>query len=172
MVASAFKSSSGVRIGMRRGGVLSISPDTTLHDRHTAQEKEALNSIAITLLQYTPEVAFAEEESVLLDVTASLSAFNGRLALSRRIRSSICTLGFTPQVGMAPTAQGAWLLARYRTNRSLPKQRRVIQMESMTRRLDALPCTLLPATAPYQDWRGGPVCLDSNLALLSGALRT
>jgi protein ImuB len=82
-----------------------------LHDRSVPLEKVAADRIALRLLQYTPEVAFAGEASLLLDVTASLRAFGGRLALCRRVRASVAALGFTPQIGMAPTAQGAWLLA-------------------------------------------------------------
>lgn len=151
---------SGVRIGMRRGGVQTICPDATLHERNAAQEEDALHGIALALLQYTPEVAFAEEYSLLLDVTASLRAFGGRLALCRRVRASIDVLGFTPQVGMAPTAQGAWLLARFPMplrSRTLLR-RRVVRMESMARQLDALPCMLLPEVRPYHDWLQGIGC--------------
>lgn len=151
---------SGVRIGMRRGGVQTICPEAILHERNAVQEEDALNSIALTLLQYTPEVAFAEECSLLLDVTASLRAFGGRLALCRLVRSSVGVLGFTPQIGMAPTAQGAWLLARYvvpsRSRSS--KRRRVVRVESMMRQLDALPCMLLPEVRPYHDWLDGIGC--------------
>lgn len=148
----------GVGIGMRRGGVQALCTDALLHERDATREREALNGIALALLQYTPEVAFAEESSLLLDVTASLRAFRGRLALCRLVRSSVHALGFTPQIGMGPTAQGAWLLARYRADRRKPAQRRVVRRENMTRLLDALPCTLLPAVRPYQEWLAGIGC--------------
>jgi protein ImuB len=159
LVMTAEAAGSGIRIGMRRGGVSAIAPDATLHDRSVALEKAAADSIALTLLQYTPEVAFADDASLLLDVTASLRAFGGRLALCRRVRASVAALGFTPQIGMAPTAQGAWLLAHYAASRTQPGQRRVIRMESMARRLDALPCALLPAAAPYREWLQGIGCI-------------
>lgn len=148
---------SGVRPGMRRTSVQAICPEAILHDRETLREQEALGSIALTLLQYTPEVAFAEEDSLLLDVTASLRAFGGRRALYRLVHASVSALGFTPQIGMAPTAQGGWLLARYR-HRRFPGRRRVIKLETLTRRLDVLRCTLLPALQPYQEWLDGIGC--------------
>jgi len=147
----------GVRRDMRRAGVHTLCPEAILHEHDPAREKEALDSIALALLHYTPEVALAEEASLLLDVTASLRAFNGRRALCRLVRASIEALGFTPQLGMAPTAQGAWLLARYRSERR-GAQRRAISMESMTRRLDALRCTLLLPLRPYQEWLEGIGC--------------
>ena len=149
---------SGVCVGMRRGGVQALCPDALLDERDATREREALDAIALALLQYTPEVALAEEFSLLLDVTASLRAFRGRLALCRLVRTSVHALGFTPQIGMGPTAQGAWLLARYQAERRQPAQRRVVRMESMARLLDALPCTLLPAVRPYQEWLAGIGC--------------
>ncbi|PUA18575.1 DNA polymerase Y family protein [Glaciimonas sp. PCH181] len=147
---------SGVRSGMRRGGVLAIAPQTTLCERDATQEQTVLEAVALTLLQYTPEVAHAEEASLLLNVSASLSAFGGRLRLCRRVRASINTLGFSAQISMAPTAQGAWLLARYLphslAHAGLRKQRRCIRIETMARHLNALPFWILPATHPYQQW--------------------
>jgi len=143
---------SGIRNGMRRGGVLAIAPQTTLCERDPAKEQSVLDAIALTLLQYTPEVAHAEEASLLLDISASLSAFGGRLKLCRRVRASIDTLGLTAHISMAPTAQGAWLLARYHPQSSLRKQRRSIRIDSMARYIDALPFSILPATRPYQEW--------------------
>jgi protein ImuB len=142
----------GARIGMRRGGVAAIAPQAILHERNESEEQAALNNTAISLLQYTPEVAIVDHASLLLDVTASLRAFGGRLTLCRRVRASVSTMGFTPQIGMAPTAQGAWLLAQHRGNRPLAKMRRAIRIESMVRRLDALPFMLVPPIWPYREW--------------------
>ena len=159
MTASA--AASGIRPGMRRGGVLALAPQALLCERDLAREQGARDDIALTLLQYTPEVAHAEENSLLLDISASLSAFGGRLALCRRIRESIQALGFTPQVSMAPTAQGAWLLARHRHGhhaQGLARQRRSLRLASMQRLLDALPFAILPAARPYQEWLAGIGC--------------
>ncbi|NKI68844.1 DNA polymerase Y family protein [Collimonas pratensis] len=161
LAMSASAAAAGVRPGMRRGGVLALAPETLLCERDAGREQGARDDIALTLLQYTPEVAHAEEDSLLLDVSASLSAFGGRLALCRRIRDSVQALGFSLQLSMAPTAQGAWLLARYRRRHRrppLPRQRRSLGMASMQRRLDALPFVILPAARPYQEWLTGIGC--------------
>lgn len=149
---------SGIRPGMRRGGVVALVPQAQLCERDLSREQSALNEIALALLQYTPEVAHAEENSLLLDISASLSAFGGRLALCRRIRDSIQALGFTPQLSMAPTAQGAWLLAYSQPRRDLARQRRSLRLASLRRRLDALPFMTLPAARPYQEWLSGIGC--------------
>lgn len=153
LVTSTAAAQSGVQIGMRRASLTAIAPGLQLLERDLAKEQEAIHSIALTLLQYTPEVAFAEDDSILLDITASLSAFGGRLALCRRVKKSIATLGFTGQISCAPTARGAWLLAR-----QIMPVRRTLKMSSMTKRLDALPCILLPAARPHQEWLKGIGC--------------
>jgi protein ImuB len=156
-VCSAEAVDAGVRSGMRRSGVLAICPDAHLHLHDAAADRAALDSIALSLLQYTPELAFAEEASLLLDVTASLRAFGGRRALCRLIRANVLALGFTPRIGMAPTAQGAWLLANYPPERCLTR-RRVVGMESLMHCLNRLPCTLLPCARPFQEWLDGIGC--------------
>jgi protein ImuB len=149
---------SGVRVGMRRGGVLTVCPDAALYQRDNSREQAALDGIALTLLQYTPEVAHAEECSLLLDISASLRAFGGCLALCKLVRDSMRTLGFTAQLSMAPTAQGAWLLARYPANRVSGMPRRALKMRTMQRRLDGLVFAVLPAARPYADWLEGIGC--------------
>lgn len=146
---------SGVRLGMRAGGVSAISPDTVMLERSLEKEQSALDAIAMTLLQYTPEVAFADDFSILLDVTASLTLFGGPLAICRRVRTSTAGLGFTAHLGAAPTAMGAWLLARCSQTRGQPVRRRVLKISTLSHRLDRLPCHLLPAANAYQDWLTG-----------------
>jgi protein ImuB len=144
----------GIRHGMRRGGVTALAPDATLHERDAALERGALDGVGLTLLQYTPEVAMIDAASLVLDVSASLAAFGGRLALCRRVRASVLQMGYSARLGMAPTAQAAWLLA----NAAGLKLRRSLRHASMVRRLDALPALLLPAARPYSDWLDGIGC--------------
>ncbi|MDC8759226.1 Y-family DNA polymerase [Janthinobacterium fluminis] len=142
----------GVRLGMRRGGVLMLAPQARLHERAAAREAEALQAVAMALLHYTPLVAAAEEATLLMDVGASLRLFGGVRALCRRIDASVRALGFSAALACAPTARGAWLLARADAGRALT-------MASMARRLDRLPGALLPPARPYLDWFEGIGCL-------------
>jgi protein ImuB len=143
----------GVRTGMRRGGVAALCPQVVLHERDPGREQAALDSVALALLQYTPEVAHAPENSLLLDVSASLRAFGGRLALCRLVRATLRMLGFSARLSMAPTAQGAWLLARARGRR-----RRMVKLPTLQRRLDVLPFAVLPEARPHADWLDGIGC--------------
>jgi protein ImuB len=151
--ASPSATAAGVRVGMRRGGVSALCPGGTLvqYDEHT--EKRALNDVSLALLQYTPDVALSDDNTLLLDVSASLSLFGGVRRLFRRVRSTLEGLGFAARISVAPTAGGSWLLAA----RSA-RQRRVLQLHTLVRRLNALPCVYLPAALPYRDWIEGIGC--------------
>jgi protein ImuB len=155
IVASSQALSEGVKPGMRAGGVSAIAPATKILERNGEKERLALDAIAIALLQYTPEVAAGEDFSLLLDVTASLRLFGGPLALCRRLRASIETLGFTARLGAAPTATGAWLLARWAPGKSQLARRRVLKTRTLARQLDRLPCHLLPAASLHHAWLAG-----------------
>ncbi len=152
LLATAEAQEAGVRAGMRRGGALAIAPDLVLHERDTGKEKEALQGIAMALLQYTPQVSLQGESSVLLEAGASLRLFGGPRALCRLACDSVAALGFTVQVGMAPGAHGAWLLARADSGG------RSLQMTTLQRRLNALPLDLLPAARVHEALLSGIGC--------------
>jgi protein ImuB len=151
IVASAMALDAGVRIGMKCAGVLTLCPDAQLHDRDDKREQAAIDGVALCLLQYTPEVALAAEHSLLMDVSASLRAFGGLRSLFRLVRNSVMDLGFTARISLAPTAQGAWLLA-HAVASPRQRRRRVVRTETLTQCLNRLPCTLLPSVYPYLDW--------------------
>nr|WP_296002084.1 DNA polymerase Y family protein [Rugamonas sp.] len=152
MTMSAGAALGGVRAGMRSGGVSAVAPNTVMLERAPEKEELALDAIASALMQYTPELTFQSDFSILLDVSASLTLFRGAHALCSRVMRTIATLGFTAQLGAAPSAEGAWLLARSGRSKGLPLRRRVLSMTSMRRRLALLPCGLMPAAAPFHGW--------------------
>lgn len=151
---------------MRRGGVLMLMPEARLHERNPAREAEALDAVALAMLQYTPQVALAEEATLLLDIGASLRLFGGIRALCARVRASLRALGFTASVSCAPTARAAWLLARagahamaHGGGRSGGRVLgRSLRMASLERRLDRLPVALLPPARPTMSWFEGIGC--------------
>lgn len=136
---------SGVRLGMRIGGVSAIAPGTVTLERSLEKEALALDAIAMALLQYTPEVTLQDDFSILMDVSASLRLFKGPHAICGAIARSIAALGFTARLGAAPTAQGAWLLARSFRRKGTVFRRRALTMKSLERLLDRQPCGLLTA---------------------------
>ena len=143
----------GVKPGMRRAGALMLAPQARVHQRSPELEAQAQQEVALALLQYSPQVAQAEEATLLVDAGASLRLFGGVRALCRRIEASLRALGYTAVLSCAPTARGAWLLAQGNAGRAL-------SMASLVRRLDRLPCVLLPPARPFIDWFDGIGCLS------------
>jgi len=150
---SAAAAAAGVRVGMRRGGALMLLPEVVIVERDPTREQECEKAVAMALLQYTPQVALTEESVLLMDVGASLTLFRGPRALCRRIRADLRAFGITGYLGSAPTARGAWLLARY--GRGL---RRTLGMSSMSRRLEQLPASVVPLCRPFEAWFDGIGC--------------
>lgn len=151
LAASPLARAAGVHAGLRRGGVLMLLPEARLHERTPEREAEALHAVAMALLQYTPQVAQAEEATLLMDVGASLRLFGGVRSLCRQIRASLRALGFSVSLSCAPTARGAWLLARQRGGHAL-------RMPSLVRRLDRVPSGLPPPARPFAPWFEGIGC--------------
>jgi protein ImuB len=151
LVASTCAREAGVQIGMRRGGVLMLLPGAQIHERDPALEEDARQAVALTLLQYTPQVAEDEESTLIMDVGASLTLFGGIHALCARVRENVRALGFTVSLAASPTARGAWLLARASAGRA-------VRMESLVRRLDRLAVLLAPPARAYAAWFEGIGC--------------
>ncbi len=180
LAMSRLAAAQGVRHGMRANSVQAIAPEVVLQPRDLQRERDAMDALALALLQYTPELARAncaavDDPTLLMDVSASLMAFRGRRALCRRVRDSVHALGFSLHLGMAPTAQGAWLLAHRRmagvrngsTADSKTDQgqrtrhgyrRRVVKLASLQRELDRTPFYWLPAARAHADWLDGIGC--------------
>jgi protein ImuB len=159
LALSAQARAAGAQVGLRRGGVLMLVPDARLYERAPEREAEALSAVALALLQYSPLVTQAEESTLLIDIGASLRLFGGIASLCRQIRANLRALGFTASLSCAPTARGAWLLARHGFSRGRGL-RRTVQMTSLERRLDRLPTALLPPARPFAAWFEGIGCVS------------
>lgn len=99
----------------------------------------ALQALAVWALQFTPRVTIAEE-SVLLDVAASLRLFGGSAALRERLWPGAQELGATA-LAWAPNALAALALARAGVEDGL--------RAPLAKRLDPLPLGVLSALRPH-----------------------
>jgi protein ImuB len=151
LIADLRAREAGVLIGMKRGGVLTLSPDTLLYEREISREEDLLREIAFSLMSFSPMVALCEEETIVVDVTASLRLFGGIARLCRRMREVVDAIGVTARMSTAPTGQGAWLLAKR-------GKRRVLKMRSLERVLGVLPFWAAPEVRAFSDWFTGLGC--------------
>jgi protein ImuB len=155
IVADPIAREAGVRVGMKRGGVLTLSPDTLLYERDVSREFDVQREVAFALMRFTPMVTLAEDETIIMDVTGSLRLFGGILRLCQLIGQVVDVIGLSARITTAPTGQGAWLLA---TN----KRRRVLKMSSLERVLGALPFYAAPEVRKFGDWFAGLGCMTLN----------
>ena len=177
---SSLAAAQGVRIGMRSVSVPSIAPQVVLQPRDAIREQQAFDAVALALMQYTPEIAAFDQQSLVLEVSASLSLFGGHRRLTRRVHDTVHRLGFSLALGMAPTAQAAWLFAaqrvqwqlserarnrelkhpgaRHQTSRHHARVRRALKPSTMRRWLDTLSFACLPEAAVEHEWLDGIGC--------------
>ncbi|WP_306714543.1 Y-family DNA polymerase [Burkholderia dolosa] len=156
LIADAAARRQGVCAGMKRGGVLTLAPDTHLVERDPAREADALRAVALALLRFSPCVALDDEATLIVDVGPSLRLFGGLPSLCRQVRATLAALGYAARVSAAPTAGGAWLLARVSARARV--RRRVIGHASFVRALDGLPCGLLRDARAHAGWFDGLGC--------------
>lgn len=103
----------GVRAGLKRATALALAGDLQLADRNPQREAAALQAVAHAALAFTPAVTLHDEQTVLLEVQASLRLFGGLARLRQRVAAALTPLGHGVQMAAAPTALGAALLAQW-----------------------------------------------------------
>ena len=82
---SRLAAAQGVRHGMRANGVQTIAPDVILQERDLQRESDAMDAMALALLQYTPELAratcTASAAMAVVDVRTRTRAASGETPL-------------------------------------------------------------------------------------------
>jgi protein ImuB len=150
----------GVCVGMKRGGVLTLSPDTLMFERDLVKEQDVMREAAFSLMKFSPMVALCDEETIVMDVTASLRLFGGIVKLCQQMRNIVDAIGLTARVSTAPTGQGAWLLAKAAGRAHV--RRRVLKMASLERKLGTLPFQSVQEVRAFADWFAGLGCKTLN----------
>ncbi len=147
----------GVQQGMRSSSVHMLLPESELKQYDAEKESAALQKVAMSLLHYSPQVASAEQASLLINIGASVRLFGGVRRLRRHVLASMATLGITVKLGYAPTARAAWLFA-HSVQATQRNGKYCLSPDKLSRHLDALPVSLLPAALPWREWLEGIGC--------------
>lgn len=153
--ANASARALGIRRGMKRATALALSPGLQLGQADPARDMQALTAIAHAALAFTPTVVIPpandpgmSPHTVLLEVQSSLRYFGG-LSNSRdspagqacgllpRLHAAIAPFGHRVNTVVAPTPQGAALLAR------VHRLHRCADLPALQAALDAAPVWLL-----------------------------
>ncbi len=83
-----------------------------LRDRDPAAEAAALAAVATWATQFTPTVALAPPDAVLVEIGGSLRLFGGLPKLTARLSAGVRDLGYAARLAQAPTPTAALLFAR------------------------------------------------------------
>jgi protein ImuB len=148
----------GLRTAMNYTLAASLYPDLRVIERKPQAERSALERLGAWSYQFSSQVVLsavptdiqhAATATVWLEIGASLRLFGGFRALVEALEADLGYLGYTYHLGIAPTLEGAALLARagiriaittvhalYERIRALPVQRlalpdKVVQQLSM-----------------------------------------
>ncbi|MFZ6844992.1 Y-family DNA polymerase [Undibacterium sp. RuTC16W] len=161
--ASSGALAAGAQHAMKKASVQMLLPDVVLYTRQPVLEQRCLEQVAMALLQYTPQVTYATHDCLLMEVSASLRLFGGILRLCHLIRHSMKVMGMSISLSCAPTAMGAWLLARsgIMGRPHLQKTcslKRVLKLKKLQQSLDQLPVALLPEAQLWLEWLRGIAC--------------
>lgn len=104
---SALALSAGIQIGDSWAEAQARCPEVEPLAHQAHLEEEALKTVATALMQYTPEISLLNNNSVVLDVTASLRLFKGARALYKNIATTVAQMGFEARIAQAPSGLGA-----------------------------------------------------------------
>ena len=156
--ASSAAQALGVGPGIKRAAALGLASTLVLRERDRTRERETLAQLACWASQFTPQLSLHEpaaptrvasgpapdqESGLLLEIGASLRLFGGHDALLARVRSGLTELGVSARLACAPTATGAWLLARHHDGAFAATQ------PQLNARLAPIPVALLDAAHPH-----------------------
>ncbi|HMN82609.1 MAG TPA: DNA polymerase Y family protein [Burkholderiaceae bacterium] len=142
LLANRSARDAGVRAGQKRATALALAPDLLIRERQAAGEHDALTQVASWALQFTPSVSLTEG-GLLMEVEPSLRMFGGLPQLLQRLRGGLAELGFVTRIAHAPTATGAWLLARHQDGSGAGDE------AGLAARLAGLPVWLLQGAQPH-----------------------
>jgi protein ImuB len=122
--ANAGARDAGIRTGQLVSASLALSPDLVLRDRDSDAETAALAAVATWATQFTPAVALAPPDAVLVEIGGSLRLFDGLSKLTARLSGGVRDLGYAARLALAPTPTAALLFARAELAvRHVPEQR-------------------------------------------------
>ncbi len=144
-----------LRASMNYTVALAIASASVTFERNMAAERSALHRLAAWAYQFSAsviigepssELRFAHHACIWLEIGASLKLFGGFRKLIERIEQELKPLRYTYQLGVAPTLEGAALLARAGIRIA------AVNSQSLRAHIQTLPITALPLPpeAPQQ----------------------
>lgn len=112
VVGDAAAEAAGVLPGMRLSGAWALLPALQVQPRDLAREAAARQGLACRLGEFSPEICLVGEQSILIEIAASLRLFGGLETLCGQMVAAVVAQGFSLNSALAPTPLGALWLAQ------------------------------------------------------------
>ncbi len=148
VACNAAAAARGVRSGMAVPAAQALVSGLVVHARDPAAERDALAGLAAWASRFTPAVSLQPPTGLLLEIGSCLQLHRGLDRLLGRVLSDLEELGYASTHACAPTALGAWLLARAGIRAV------VRELAALEQTIVALPLTLLDQPADILEGLG------------------
>lgn len=129
---------SGLRIGTLLADARAICPEIKTFSADPAGDLEFLEKLAVWSQRWGIWSALDPPDGLIVDVTAVGHLFGGEHDLVKDALNCFSNRGFSVKVSIAPTAGGAWALARYGSNGFILNAYETIPMQIMNLPVAAL----------------------------------
>jgi protein ImuB len=103
----------GLMVGMTLADARARCPDLATAAHDPGADARLLDRLAAGMVRFTPRVAVAGTDTLLLDITGCGHLFGGDAALARLAVEQAAGAGLTPRHALAPHGAGARALARF-----------------------------------------------------------
>lgn len=127
----------GVHAGMAASAAQALADSLVVRRRDPEAERMSLEGLAVWAGRFTPSVSLAPPDGLLLEIGTCLSLHRGLANLLKLARRGVADMGCAATMACAPTAHGAWLLAKAGVEKAVRDPAR------LEKRLAALPLALL-----------------------------
>lgn len=139
VVCDAATTAAGITPGMHLASAWARLPQLATCERDEACEATALRRLACWAGSFTSEVCLLPPQTLLLEVSGSLTLFGGAEALFTRVIADCAEQGFQPQAALAPTPLAAEWLAIGASGRLC------LDPSQLRQNLEGLPLTVVDA---------------------------
>ncbi len=112
LMANQAAMDAGIYPGMQLGAAYVLVKDLRVFAQSQDAEQNALRNIAAWSSQFTSLIYLLPPDSVLLEVGGSLRLFGGARQLTMRVYRGMLSLGYQPNLALAPTPTAAAIFAR------------------------------------------------------------
>jgi protein ImuB len=101
----------GITAHQPLASAMALFPGLVMVEQDLNEEMKALREAAYAALRFTPNIVL-QDSGLIAEVSTSLKLFGGLKKLCQLLNRAVTAQGLQICAGVAPTARGAWLLAR------------------------------------------------------------